>query len=191
MFKALDSMATFQLGPSGMEQLLSMRTTDRFEYARVFPAKFSLLDGIMVKTDDEPIGVIAVDCDTEFWIRLDGRWVPDGPDLASDGTEGFVYDVITKAEYESDLAFGLWPKLKTTSRPIRKWLRSSKQRLFKWNGVAALLGFAAGMFLINDQGDMNTRFIVGLCLVLHACLTGAWVVVNGITGHDRLSKLGL
>ncbi len=157
-------------------------------YARVYPAEYSMHDLCMVRKDDTPIGVISVEDDRQFWMKIDGKWQGDGPpSIMNKRDPGFYYEIITRAEFESDLAFGLWPELKTTHRPVRQWYRRSKQQLFEVNNWLAVFSFCVFGMIATDSDVPDW---VKVALALHGCMTVAYYLVGSFFGgYDAVRKL--
>ena len=178
------NMATFQLGPSGLEEIRS----ERMEYVRIYRATPSLSVSSqslppMVACEDEPCGVARINLDKQYWLKLDGRW----HDSATNHTvrEGFVYDIISQAEFETDLHFDLWKELPVSYRPVRQWFKRKRNLLRRWNMVAACGGVAAMFELLErSSGTDSWHFAVAMGFGIHVCAT----VVELILSMERGRK---
>jgi len=142
------------------------------KYARVWRCKGDAER--MRKIDDAPIGIVATK-----YFDPEGMWVKTGWRWISSNSEEDLFvrvDVITKPEYETDLAFGLFKKLRVTNRPIRKWIKSHRTRIRKWNMIATL-GATVSCFQIvaNSEELWDSWFIVGSLLTLYACVSMLWL----------------
>ena len=129
--------------------------------------------------DEAPIGLVCVsekekkfmqDRNTVVWVKYNGDWISS--DVSNDI---FVRAYpITKEEYETDLEFDLYDKLRITRRPIRSWFRNpkNKRRLFNWNLVVAGIVSLPGAFFLAEQsigGDFGGYTAV--IMMLHALVS--------------------
>lgn len=124
-----------------------------------------------VKPDEEdssdPIGIAIFDRSVRFWINVDGKWVGGRQAHSPIAPYVLLYRGITKAEYETDKAFGLFPELTVTYRPIRAFIH--KRQFPIWGGSILAYGLgarAAGLdvMLISITG---VAFVVVMTLCLH------------------------
>jgi len=104
------------------------------------------------KLNDQPVGVACVQLKRECWIKMDGKWnhsrvFPQAPHYHQQFSDDspIIWESVSDAEYESDLAFELWPKLSITYRPIRRWLRNVEPYL---PPVVGLVVCATGLVML-------------------------------------------
>ena len=148
-------------------------------YARVWLT--AKMGESFVKLREEPSGVVEfftkdTDSTDEVWVKINGEWVSSHQDH---GTFVRAY-TITKVEYETDLAFELWPKLKYTSRPIRSWFKKHRKKLITWNmlfaGFVGLPMMATSSIFALASGDFWSRMTVATFLyVLISVIAGIMV----------------
>jgi hypothetical protein len=126
------------------------------------------------KIDDAPVGIIAtkhLDPDG-IWIKVGWKWI-------SSNSEADIFvrvDVITKPEYETDLAFGLFKKLLVTNRPIRSWFKNNRRRVRGWHMIATLAAtVSCFQILANTKELWDQWFIVGSLATLFAGVSMLWL----------------
>jgi hypothetical protein len=128
----------------------------------------------MRKIDDDPVGIIATN-----HLNPDGIWVKVGWKWISSNSEDDIFvrvHVITKPEYETDLAFGLFKKLLVTDRPIRTWIKSHRKKIRGWHMIATL-GATVSCFqiLANTKELWDSWFIVGSLVTFYAGASMLWL----------------
>lgn len=203
MFKALDNLSV-QIGSASVA--LSMATGKELgmEYYRVWRAHIDIVANdppgghfqgvttVAVKSDEEPYGVVSVKHGHIFWLKIDGKWIDSVDSSGNIGEESFILERINQAEYESDLAFELWPKVRVQYRPIRKWAKANRGILEKWNAILACIT-STGCFQVlsnaaehaRETGDTwNTWMIIGTIMAFH----GAVSVVRIVMDLTRVGK---
>lgn len=167
---------------SGMFKFKFIKRHNTTQYLRV---RRCVLEGVQVcVVDEEPIGVTIARnpavpttdisgkvTNDVYWTKVGSQWI------SSDQREDIFLraEPITKTEFETDLAFGLWPKLKTTNRPFRAWSRLNRYLLKKWSTVIATLSLGGVSWTMSQaDGAINNWFILGICLAgvaTVACVT--------------------
>lgn len=148
--------------------------TAKLQYARIWRCKGDAKE--MRKIDDEPVGIIAT-----RHLTPDGIWVKVGWKWISSNSEDDIFvrgDVIDKSEYETDLAFELFKKLRVTNRPIRRWLKQHKIWI-RWLNRIAVVFSATGCYqaLAQSEAPGDVWFFVGALMAAHACITMLWMVL--------------
>ena len=138
-----------------------------------------------VRYGEEPIGIIQVSSkdvaymkkkNTTTWVKYEGNWI------SSDQREAwFVRAVpITKIEYETDIAFELFPKLPVTRRPVRSWVKdtNNKRRMLKWNMFSSVFSLPMSSLctqLMETPGDFWAWSAV--VLFVHAMISIACFIL--------------
>ncbi len=119
----------------------SKRST-KTRYARVWKCKGTSSD--YKKINEEPDGIIIWEdldgrpkwsTDDIWWMKIDGEWLSSHSD---DDMFARAYP-ITESEYGTDIAFGLFERLKVTRRPFRTWYNNNRPLILKWNIFGAVL----------------------------------------------------
>ena len=116
----------------------------------------------------EPIGILAADWSKKFWLKINGEELLRGK---------FVAKQISQAEFESDIAFGLFPVMKANYRPIRSWLQRRQWHFH----VGCLIGAFTSVNLIAEM-VVDHRWIAVPCLL--TCVTS----IACILGRYERSK---
>jgi hypothetical protein len=162
-------------------------------YARVYHYKTNNVVGYsevnVVAADriaEDPIGVVVKKniATSEHWVKIAKRWVPSlvarDPITVNDLNFEFVLFIdISKEEYETDLAFGLWNKLPCTTRPVRTWFKKNYNRIMQWNLTAAcitVVGTFQWLRMSSATGDI--WYIIGLLMGVHALASMLWLVYD-------------
>lgn len=141
-----------------------------------------VLEDLQVRVaDEEPIGVTIARnpavpktnfdgtiTNDVYWTKVGSQWI------SSDQRDGVFLraEPITEAEYGTDLAFGLWPELKTTNRPFRAWVKLNKMLLKKWNATFAVVTVSSITYFVSKSDGMyDNWFYAGLIAALVATVT--------------------
>ena len=143
------------------------------EYARVWHYRW--VGEETEKVLDEPVGIIIRRRIPELWVKVSGKWLTWGTTkktLKHPRREFVMVDGITKAEYETDLAFGLFKKLRVTYRPVRSFIKRHRTRLRGWNMIATLAATVSCFQIAANSKELwDSWFIVGSLLTLYACVS--------------------
>ena len=103
----------------------------------------------------------------------------------------FLYEIVNQAEFESDLAFELWPELRVTYRPVRTWLKRNANPIRRWNGILAGLNTMACFQVLGmaaeTEGTWDFWMILGTAMALHGAATVMAYLVN--MNHGLAEKL--
>ena len=122
------------------------------------------------KASEEPVGIITWEepignpkwtLTDILWTKIDGKW------MSSDSSAiCFIRAYpITEAEHGTDIAFGLWPELRCTSRPFRVWCKRNNHLLKKWSVLIATLSLGGVSYAASQaDGAINNWFIVAMCM---------------------------
>ena len=147
-------------------------STERTFYGRVWECYNCPSTGSLKKISEEPIGVITTNIpkqtltENELWVKHDGEWKS-----SHQKNDVFVRAYpITKEEYETDLAFDLFPKLKITSRPVRTYIEKRKGKLYQLNLViASIASLPLGFQCISWSDKLfDMWFTFGVAFFIHA-----------------------
>lgn len=157
-------------------------------HARVWLCKVEPGEGIK-KLGEEPIGIVKIpksmnSIKNEVWVKHDNEWISSHQE-----NEFFVRAYpITEVEYESDIAFGLFPILPITRRPIRTWAKQpeNKRKVFRTNLlIAAAFSLPMASFcthMMDSPGDFWAW--TGVILFFHAIGSIIWMLRR----VDKLTK---
>ena len=173
MFKAVDNLSSSMPSPGLLMNILSgggappvptptakpsPRAKD-FRYLRVWDAVWDGEIACFDRVSEEPVGVVHADMGTEFWLKIDGQW-RSRHEMTAD-KKGFVYEIVSQSEYETDLAFELFPTLKITYRPVRQWIKRNTNKIWTYNLMATCAGMGATFsFLDMAAGEKDFWFYV-------------------------------
>lgn len=159
-------------------------------YTRVWLCEVPLdaeSDDTFVKLNEEPVGVTIVrnpaipinitggKIDDVYWTKVGSEWI------SSDENEGVFLRAfpITEAEYGTDLAFELWPELRSTNRPFRAWRKLNNHLLKKWSVLIATLSLGGVSYAASQaDGAINNWFIVAMCMGVVAFIACAGFLVT-------------
>ena len=140
------------------------------EYARVWHYRW--VGEETEKVLDEPVGIIIRRRIPELWIKVSGKWLTWGSVSRHPRKDFIMVDGITKPEYETDLAFGLFKKLRVTHRPVRSFIKRHRTRLRGWNMIATLAATVSCFQIVANSKELwDSWFIVGFLLTLYACVS--------------------
>lgn len=141
-------------------------------YARVW--KYHWITEGLIKVSDEPVGVVILnDLTLETVVKVGWKWL--GYESGKSVTDTIQFEFISKAEYETDLAFGLFKKLRVKHRPILSWYKRHKKRIRKWNMIATLLSATTCFQLLaNTTEPWDFWIITGTLLAAYACVSLLW-----------------
>lgn len=153
----------------------SVRRHKSTHYTRVFRCVRDNMEGDFHHLDEEPVGVTIVRNpaipipvgmngkmrDGIYWTKVGNEW------MSSDSNDDIFLRAyaITKTEYETDLAFSLWPELRTTNRPVRAWTNLNRYLLKKWSTVITTLSLGGTSYAASQaDGAINNWLVLSLCL---------------------------
>lgn len=141
------------------------------KHSRVYRCEISNMQTHRI--DEEPIGVTIVRNPAILNTvgkskEVGGYWVKVGSQWLSASTKDDIFiraTAVSEAEYGTDLAFGLWPELKSSNRPFRSWARLNNHLLKKWSVLIATLSLGGVSYAANQaDGAINNWFIVAMCM---------------------------
>ena len=143
-------------------------------YTRVYRCEVRDLE--VKHLDEEPIGITIVrnpalsppnvnpsmpQVDGVYWTKVGSEW------MSTNAREKIFLKSypITKAEYGTDLAFGLWPELKSTNRPFWSWRKLNNHLLKKWSVLIATLSLGGVSYAASQaDGTIGNWFIVAMTM---------------------------
>jgi len=181
------SVSGKKLPSKNLFQRFFFETRDYY-YARIWLCKSTGHGDDYEKIGDEPIGIVkmggklrekASNRRVEAWVKHNGAWISS--DLRN---EVFVRAfTISETEYETDLAFDLFPTLDYTfTCPFNLWIKKkeSKQKIIKWNILSATiisLPFScAGSFLTETHGDIWS--VMTVILFFHIVIATGFILTK-------------
>ena len=143
----------------GMKRIAGLFTRGRTSETQLCHARVWITTKVDEDTHerlhDQPVGVVRYstkdfDSTDEVWVKVDGKWMSSHRD-----NDTFVRAYsCTQNEFETDLAFELWPHLKYTARPIRSWFKKNRVKFLKWN-------FLTGVFFSVPNAAVGLLFLAG------------------------------
>ncbi len=157
-------------------------------YARVWLYTWNE-DGVFVPVNDEPTGIVLIRDmpQNSSWIKVGRKWFQTVSGLPSKlpaflpdtgtGKRVAYLSFISQPEYETDLAFGLFKKLRVTYRPVRTFINRHRRRLRIGNLVATCFT-AGGCFQWIGQSNSPWDFwmVSGIMMAVHAMVSMIWIV---------------
>jgi hypothetical protein len=125
-------------------------------YARVWKCTGTVSD--FRRATEEPEGIISHEhpIGKSKWTRDDLYWVKVDSEWLSTNSDDLVFargDQITEAEFGTDIAFGLFKRLKVTRRPLRTWYKRNRPLIRKWN----IFGAAFSVMMLSYCTGKVTR----------------------------------
>jgi hypothetical protein len=156
------------------------------KYARVWQHTWND-DGTTRKVHDEPVGIIIIPSVPPMWVKVGWKWLAWGESHAK--KDFIILDFITKAEYETDLAFGLFKKLRVTNRPVRSFIKRNRVWLRISNRIAIpISSLGCYQTLANSEGPGDFWFIAGVLMAAHACFSVMWMILRSCSLSSYRSR---
>ena len=159
---------------ASMFKFKRVRRNIGMRHTRVY--RCEIRDNQLRHIDEEPIGVTVVRNpalsapnvnpnippeEDIYWTKVGSQW------MSSNKREKIFLRAypVTEAEYGTDLAFGLWPELRSSNRPFRSWRKLNNHLLKKWSVLIATLSLGGVSYAASQaDGAINNWFIVSMCM---------------------------
>ena len=140
-------------------------------YARVWHRRWNT-ESVLENVCDEPVGIVHIRDmpQNSSWIKIGWKWIPHASGEL--GKDTAYLEFISKPEYETDLAFGLFKKLRVTYRPVRTFINRHRG----WNKIATLFATVSCFQIVaNSKEPWDSWFIIGSLMTIYACVSMLWI----------------
>ncbi len=146
----------------------------------------------MIWKDDQPHGILKIVSRCKFWFRTPGSdefypfnigaksWAEKQNVIAFHPNDHVKFVKISKAEYETDIAFNLFPEYKIKYKPMtvtfeKCWLHALLVIFFVHLAII-LLGIPLGAASSVEESNQQVLIAVGSWLAFSAGALGCWLI---------------
>jgi len=168
------------------------------EYARVWlcawkpEGALEARDGSLIgsfRIEEEPSGIIGFKNLqlNPMWIKIDKKWIPLFHHCK--GNPFAELHIINKVEYETDIAFGLFKKLRITHRPIRTWIENNLPAFQTLNLQLTCISYVSLLALLVMAEELGNFWgSVAVLLLIHLSTTVSYLVFKTVKWfvHNRI-----